>query len=476
MRSLGVGLVYWAALDAILRHDGAEISVLEIEPQTLWEQTYGSGGWQYSANEALFDRVASLPHSKLLHGVGQPLGGTVPDPIDPMPLLRDAVRRLAPAWISEHLSFNRVQRDGHVEHVGFLLPPPQTTAAVRVATRNIDRFRHSLGRPVAFETGVNYLRPNDSDISDGEFFSAVAEESNCGILLDLHNLWCNERNGRQSVAEVLARLPLDRVWEIHVAGGMEESGYWIDAHSGAVPSEVLDIAAQIIPRLPNLGALVFEILPEHLPGFGLARVEQQIEVLHDLWKLRPPAVRRAHKDAYLPSTRAADIAADRVEVGRRETELAELLRAGGGPAGESKASPVDPGVHLVRTLVADFRRATLARALRFTLTALLGGLGQRGAQDLLDAYLEAYPPEPFGAVEADRCASFLRTCLPRMPAIPFLEEVLSYEHALVKAAIYGTSSEVRWSADPVRILESLDHGELPGALPVVSSSMIVCVG
>jgi uncharacterized protein len=47
----------------------------------------------------------------------------------------------------------------------------------------------------------------------------------------LHNLWCNQLNGRQQVLDVLAELPLDRVWEVHLAGGKEMDGLWLDAHS-----------------------------------------------------------------------------------------------------------------------------------------------------------------------------------------------------------------------------------------------------
>ena len=64
--------------------------------------------------------------------------------------------------------------------------------------------------------------------------AAVAECADCGILLDLHNLFANGVNGRQSVEEFIAQLPLERVWEIHVAGGVELDGYWLDAHSGGV--------------------------------------------------------------------------------------------------------------------------------------------------------------------------------------------------------------------------------------------------
>src|SRR5215471_7412024 len=329
MKPLGVGLVYWPPLDPLIDRAGEAISVLELEPEGLWEKiSDGRGGWQYRENTSVLDRLASLTHAKLLHGVAHPFAGTTPDPIDPWALLPHAVERLE-LWVSEHLSFNRVLRDGDVEHAGFLLPPPQTPAAVRVAAHNIDAYRRALARPVAFETGVNYLRPNDGELGDGSFFAMVSQGADCGILLDLHNVWCNERNGRRRAAEVLDCLPLDRVWELHLAGGMDDFGFRLDAHSGLVPPEVIDIAAEVIPRLPRLGALIFEILPEHVPLVGLDGIERQLEDMWQLWSLRHPLEVSA---AGCMGERAPNVIAsadDMAEVAGVEAELVGRLRTAG---------------------------------------------------------------------------------------------------------------------------------------------------
>lgn len=469
-RALGVGLVYWADLEPLLQPGGAAVSVVELEPQSTWELATQDDAWRYRCNDGLLDRVAALPQHKLLHGVGHPFGGTVRDPVDPLPLLRHAVDRLHPAWVSEHLSFNRRLRAGRVENAGFLLPPPQSPAAVRVAARNIAEFRRDLGRPVAFETGVNYLRPRPDDLPDGAFFAAVAHAADSGILLDLHNLWCNERNGRQPVAAALAQLPLERVWEIHVAGGMQESGYWLDAHSGAVPPQVLDIAAELIPRLPNLGALIFEVLPEHLSRIGLDGVHRQIEQLQPLWALR-------RSDEIRVAMTACEVGeptpSDRGEVARWECALVDALRATPGSGSTTADLRTDAGCALLGELVREFRRASLVRALHYTMTCLLAGLGPRGTRELLEAYFEGHPPEPFAAVEADCFARFLLAQLPRLH-VPQLAEVLAFERALVRATIHGVSTEVAWSVDPTQLFDSLDAGRLPPTLPKVSSRMRVC--
>src|SRR5215510_2343610 len=111
MKPLGVGFVYWTPLDPLIDRVGDQVSVLELEPEGLWEKVSDRrGGWQYRENNAILDRLASLRHAKLLHGVAHPFAGTTQSPIDPWPLLRHAVERLDPTWVSEHLSFNRVLR------------------------------------------------------------------------------------------------------------------------------------------------------------------------------------------------------------------------------------------------------------------------------------------------------------------------------------------------------------------------------
>ena len=67
-------------------------------------------------------------------------------------------------------------------------------------------------------------------LDDGTYFRRVCEGADSGILLDLHNLWCNHVNGRADIHEVLAQMPLDRVWEVHLAGGSSLDGVRLDGH------------------------------------------------------------------------------------------------------------------------------------------------------------------------------------------------------------------------------------------------------
>ena len=94
----------------------------------------------------------------------------------------------------------------------------------------------------------------------------------CGIWLDLPrtvspgNALNAGRHERRQVSE--GQIPLDRVWEIHVAGGMEMDGFWLDGHCDVLPHRLLEIARRVLPALPNVKAMIFRDFPIFYPGGG----------------------------------------------------------------------------------------------------------------------------------------------------------------------------------------------------------------
>lgn len=481
MQALGVGLVYWQELEPLF--DGGLVQVLELEAQTLWEKSGRRGALEYRVNDGLLERIAALPQAKLVHGVGHPLGGLADDPVDWTAAFAHCTEVLAPAWASEHLSFNRY-RPGNgapVAETSFLLPPRQTAAGVAVAARNVRRLRDVAGVPVAFETGVNYLRPRADELPDGAYFAAIAEGADCGILLDLHNLWANERNGRMPLREVLADLPLERIWELHLAGGSALDGYWLDAHDGLVDAELHELAAELIPRLPNLGAINFEILPQYVERTGLDRIARQLEDLRDLWALRRPLhVMAPPSDAASDSPHAVPRAAPPwpdgaalLDMQRWERSLGALA-LGLPPPADALPGMDTAGGAIFEQLVREFRAGRIVRVLRYSLLLLLRELGAARVDALIRSYCRACPSDIFTAVEAERFAEFLRDKLADGTiAVPLLDEVLAFERAMIAASLWGRDATLHWSVDPVQLLERIEAGRPLATLARVPLEMQV---
>jgi uncharacterized protein (UPF0276 family) len=400
---LGVGVVWWPELNPLCEPSEGLVDVVEAEPEAFWRP------WGAGFHSKLPDALAHLTQPKLLHGVGAPLGGTCGPPAFHLDTFADDIAALRPAWISEHLSFSRFSPEGARQPVvaGFLLPPVQSAQGVAVAVRNIRSRQSALDVKLAFETAVSYLPPLRGEIPDGVFAATVAETADCGILLDLHNVWCNQCNGRQSVAEFCAALPLDRVWELHVAGGEAQAGFWLDGHSGRIPREVFDIAEELVPRLPNLGAIVFEIMPDRVQHVSLAAIAEDLGRLRTIWDRRgtATATERPPLDAMallLPAQTWERLIGGAL-VGGHDVAPEPFLTSWWAEAA--------PAVALYRTLWAEGRGSALVATAPRTLRLLLGKLGSTATRHLLTAFQNATSPGytaieearaflPFVAVEA----------------------------------------------------------------------------
>lgn len=452
-----VGIVYFPALEPLLDAGRDLIDTLEVEPQQYWIR-HGHG---YRLDDAAFDRIAGFPQQKLVHGVGLPVGGSVGlDAAQIEPFL-ESVRRLDPPWVSEHLAFLRARSADSVFNTGFLLPPLQSPETVATAAASLRRLQALVGRPLAFENPANYLRPLPGELADGEFLASVCLQSGCGMLLDLHNLWCNERNGRQSMHDALAQVPLDRVWEVHLAGGDSRDGYWLDAHSGLVPEPLMAFCEALIPRLPRLRAVTFEIMPEYLraKSIGIDALLRQLESIRALCHRSSGAGQEPEQAPAVAVQSGFPILPPQAEW-ERALALAVNRRPPQDPLQEALAT--DPGVAVLQQLVNNVRAGMLVDLLTLSYRMLVLHLGDAATHGLMERYWAAHLPEPFAGREAQRFAGFLHgQSLP----VPHLEDVLAYELASIEAVAHGHDVRVDLGCDPVALVGALRAGRHPGVLP-----------
>ena len=391
---LGVGVTYTSSLEPLILDNPGLVDVIEIEPQTLWLGGRVPGG-ERRALDGVFKHLAQLPFHKLVHSVGVPVGGSVLADRQDLALLAKNIRLLRSPWVSDHLSFNATAGF----HTGFFLPQRQSREGIDVAVAGIQALQREMTVPVAVETGVNYFQPRPGDIPDGEFLAEIVERTGCGILLDLHNLYCNQINGRQGIEEFLAQIPLQDVWEVHLAGGLEMHGFWLDAHSGAIPAPLVALCRRIFPRLQNLKAAVFEIYPSFVAEVGLDVVRGELEQMREFWDMRgtsqdgPP---RSARNRRFPGAQAkAQPACDDWEsalgalvVGRiPDTDFGQQLAR-------------DPAVALVRGLIHEFRGSMLVGLLRLTSNLLMLSLGIDNFTLVMKDFWLKFPPEPFASDEA----------------------------------------------------------------------------
>jgi uncharacterized protein (UPF0276 family) len=450
---LGVGVVYSSALEPLLETHPEVVDLLEIEPQTTWLERPNRPG-EILARPDVDEHLASLPYHKLVHSIGTPVGGSIPGPDEQFSMLRDTVRKLQAPWASEHLAFNLTPDF----FTGFFLPPRQTAAGLNAYARAVRQLHEHVGVPIAIETGVNYLRPRADEIPDGEFVATLVNQSSCGILLDLHNIYANECNGRQTIAEFLGQIPLDRVWEIHVAGGFELNGYWLDAHSGAMPDRLFALSREIVPHLPNLKAIVFEVFTSFLPRFGLDGVRAEMDRLRELWQLRQPSssvrlgnpVKQRDWSTAGPGVAEWESTLGALAIGRDPTS----------PLGRELAT--DGGVALMRTLIQEFRASMVVGVYRLSCRLMMLALTPDVFRAILEDFWAHEPPRPYAASEAEAFVAYLRAKNLRLPQ---LAKVIEFEKAAMDTLLDGEPRVVRFSSDPFPLLRALAEGRLPDMIP-----------
>jgi uncharacterized protein (UPF0276 family) len=447
---LGVGLTWLTGLESLVEANSPLIDVLEIAPQAFWR---GESGKAPAVDQAAVVSLQRRPIPKLIHSVGLPVGGTHPPASSGIEMLRSVAVQLGAPWISEHLSFNCVGEDSSTWHTGFLLPPRQTLAGVEAAVSSIRALSSGMPVPVAIEGGVSYLQPRGDELPDGEFVARVAESADCGILLDLQNVWTNQHHGRQNAGDYVDQLPLERVWEVHLAAGSSHRSYCLDAHPGPSPADLFELAMRIVPRLPNLKALVFEIFPSSVPKLTAELLRSQLEGLQRIWDRRgSSSYSRSQQVSREQETSSGPTP---LEWEKTLAALTAHKKCSGTLADELRA---DPGLAIVRGMVDRYRGSLIVRTLRLSSRLIILERGPGYLEQLLAAFWKVHPPEACAVDEAEAFAEYLQD---EKPYVPFLPEVLEYDRAVIAVALHGEERLVPFRADPLPLLGALGAGRRP---------------
>jgi uncharacterized protein (UPF0276 family) len=203
----------------------------------------------------------------VLHGVSLSIAST--DALNEAYLqrLRELIARVEPAWISDHLCWSGV--GGHYAHD--LLPVPFTEEALRHVVGRVVAVQEHLGRQILLENVSSYLTFEHSTLAEWEFLGAVAEQADCGILLDVNNVHVSAVNHGFAAETYLAGLPAARIGQIHLAGHTDMGAYLFDTHDGPVIDPVWDLYRAALRRFGRVSTLVE--WDDHIPELDVVCAE-----------------------------------------------------------------------------------------------------------------------------------------------------------------------------------------------------------
>jgi uncharacterized protein (UPF0276 family) len=176
------------------------------------------------------------------HGVSMYFGSAEPLNREHLTRLKKLVKRTKTPWLTDHLCWGSV--DGRYSHD--LVPMPYTFEAARIAAQKIREARDFLEVPLAVENVSSYAEFHVSEMTEWEFLNEVVEDADCGILLDVNNIYVSSQNHGFDPFDYLNSVPAERVAQIHIAGHSKYQKYILDTHDHPVIDPVWALYARAI--------------------------------------------------------------------------------------------------------------------------------------------------------------------------------------------------------------------------------------
>ncbi len=184
----------------------------------------------------VLDQIAER-YRVVMHGVSMSIGSTDPLNMDYLKKLRRMADEIGARWVSDHLCWTGVlTRNSHD-----LLPLPYNEETLRHVVDRIGIVQDVLGRQLVLENPSSYVEFADSTMSEWEFISRMAEQADCGLLLDVNNVYVSSVNHNFDPVEYVQSVPHERVVQFHLAGHTNMGTYCIDTHDGRVIDPVWDL-------------------------------------------------------------------------------------------------------------------------------------------------------------------------------------------------------------------------------------------
>ena len=211
-----------------LKKTDLPVGWLEIVPENFMN----FGGFP----QAMLDLCASR-WPIVSHGVNLSIGSVDPLNEEYIDRLKAVLERTKALWFSDHLCFTSVGG----EYFHDLLPLPFSHEAADHVVSRVRALKKKIPLPFLLENPSYYVNMPGAEMAEAEFFNKVMEDSDCGMLLDVNNVYVNSKNHTFDPKEFIRRLPLHRVGQIHMAGHFDRGDVIIDTHEGPIIDPVWEL-------------------------------------------------------------------------------------------------------------------------------------------------------------------------------------------------------------------------------------------
>lgn len=241
--NLGIGLGLRRELASQTLESKSRIDWLELVP----ENYMGLGG---ACRERLDSAREQFP--LVTHGINLSIGSTDDLNAEYLRKLKQLLDYIDAPWFSDHLCFTSC--DGIYMHD--LLPLPRSKEAINLIAEKVKRVQGTIERPFLLENISYYMNVPGSEMNDSQFLAEVVEKADCGLLLDVNNVYVNSLNHDFDPFQYLDQIPLERTVQIHVAGHKQGVDYVIDTHGSSVVEPVFQLLQYVLERVEAKGVML----------------------------------------------------------------------------------------------------------------------------------------------------------------------------------------------------------------------------
>ncbi len=260
--NLGMGLGLRAQHYSHIAQTSPQLGWLEAIAENYMGLSESGGGRSLKTLQQLREK-----YEVVLHGVSLSIGSTDELNFSYLKKLKELSAQIQPKWISDHLCWTGV--DG--ENIHDLMPLPFTKETLEHLTSRILQVQDFLGRRILLENVSSYITFKHSEMSEWDFLAEVAKRSDCGLLLDVNNVYVSSVNHGFDPITYLKALPSERIGQIHLAGHSRNGEILVDTHDGPVCNEVWELYRTAIQLFGSVSTMVE--WDAQIPDFSVLHAE-----------------------------------------------------------------------------------------------------------------------------------------------------------------------------------------------------------
>ncbi len=211
--------------------------ILEHNPNVGWFEAISENFMDSGGRPGNVLRQIAERYPVVMHGVSLSIGSTDPLNREYLTKLKSLAADVKPLWVSDHLCWTGVNSLNTHD----LLPVVLNEESLKHICSRINQVQDFMERPMVFENPSTYLTFKQSTIAEWDFLRYMTEETGCGLLLDVNNVYVSGFNNDFDPAHYIRQLPHDRIVQMHIAGHQHCGTHIIDTHDRKVVQDVWEL-------------------------------------------------------------------------------------------------------------------------------------------------------------------------------------------------------------------------------------------